>query len=209
MRRFKKPPAYWAASLAAGLLLSTSVAVGQEQTTIRIAIPLEHPSLGSYWGYSAKEGLVHRQIHEPLVDRDPVTNVLVPGLALSWERAEPTIWEFKLREGVTFHDGSPFNAEVAAFGINWTYDPVKAYVVQTLLPDQEYRAEAVDEYTLRVHTGIPDPIYPERAFAVGIPSMEQILERPETYETTPIGTGAYRHRRLSVCRVGPRKLLYS
>jgi peptide/nickel transport system substrate-binding protein len=192
MRYFKISAAYGVISLAAGLLLSTGVAVGQEQSTIRIAIPLEHPSLGSYWGYSAKEGLVHRQVHEPLVDRDPVTNELVPGLALSWEQVEPTIWEFELREGVKFHDGSAFNAEAAAFGINWTYDPEKAYVVQTLLPDQEYRAEPVDEYTLRVHTGIPDPIYPARAFAVGIPSMVQIQERLETYETTPIGTGAYR-----------------
>jgi len=40
---------------------------------------------------------------------------LVPGLATSWRAVEPTIWEFKLREGVQWHDGRPFTAEDVAF----------------------------------------------------------------------------------------------
>lgn len=42
---------------------------------------------------------------------------LIPGLATSWERVSPTTWRFTLREGVTFHDGAPFDAEAAKFSL--------------------------------------------------------------------------------------------
>ena len=61
------------------------------------------------------------QVYEPLIawdltrgDRLPP---LVPGLAESWEvrKDQPTKWVFKLRRNVTFHDGSPFNADAVVF----------------------------------------------------------------------------------------------
>ncbi len=42
---------------------------------------------------------------------------LVPGLATSWERVSPNVWRFQLRDGVTFHDGSAFDAEAAKFSL--------------------------------------------------------------------------------------------
>ncbi|MFN4154380.1 MAG: ABC transporter substrate-binding protein [Paracoccaceae bacterium] len=172
--------------------LAPVVALAQDGSTVRIAIPAETPSMASHWGYAAKEGIILRNIHEPLVDRDPVTNELIPGLAVSWDRIAPTTWEFRLREGVTYHDGSPFNAESAAFGINWTYDPANAYTVAGFLPNREYRAEAVGEYVVHVHTGTPDPIYPARAYSVGLPSMVQLQNDRDAHEVTPVGTGPYR-----------------
>src|SRR5262245_25096697 len=61
------------------------------------------------------------QIYEPLIAWDLTRGdrlaPLVPGLAESWEvrKDAPTKWVFKLRKGVTFHDGSPFNADAVIF----------------------------------------------------------------------------------------------
>lgn len=173
-------------------------AIAQPSGEVRIAISAESPSMGAHWGYAAKEGIVLRNIHEALVDRDPVTNEIVPGLAVSWEMIAPTIWEFRLREGVTFHDGTPFNADSAAFAINWIYNTDNAYTVAGFLPNRDYRAEAVDEYTLHVHTGSPDPIYPSRVFSVGITSKAHLESGLDNYENEAVGTGPYRfdgHRR--------------
>jgi len=52
--------------------------------------------------------------------------------------------------------------------------------------------EAVDEYTIDVSTVDPDPILPLRLYFVTIPSAQAIQDSPETYETTPIGTGPYK-----------------
>jgi peptide/nickel transport system substrate-binding protein len=86
-------------------------------------IPDEFPTLAAPWGYQAQTALVLRNIHEPLLDRDPATGNLIPGLATSWEQIDELTWRFHLREGVTFHDGSPFNAKAAAYAINDTYAP--------------------------------------------------------------------------------------
>src|SRR3990172_11000639 len=45
-------------------------------------------------------------VFDPVVDIDQKMN-LVPGLAVSWSQPSPTTWEFKLRQGVAFHDGTP------------------------------------------------------------------------------------------------------
>ena len=88
---------------------------------IVIAVPSENVSLMSWQAQVEINSPGLRNVFELLVDRDPETNELVPELATSWEQIAPDRWRFYLREGVTYHDGSPFNAESAAFGINWTW----------------------------------------------------------------------------------------
>ena len=61
-------------------------------------------------------------------------------------------------QGVTFHDGDPFNAEVAAFGINYTWSPENDFEIYQFI-GPHITATAVDEYTLDVATESagPDP----------------------------------------------------
>ncbi len=59
------------------------------------------------------------QIFETLVGLEPGTTEIVPELAESWEAsADGLTWTFKLKEGVTFHDGEPFNAEAVCFNFD-------------------------------------------------------------------------------------------
>jgi peptide/nickel transport system substrate-binding protein len=63
------------------------------------------------------------QLFEGLVTLKPGTTEIVPGLATSWEAdAAGTAWTFKLRDGVTFHDGEAFNAEAVCFNFDRWYN---------------------------------------------------------------------------------------
>ena len=61
-------------------------------------------------------------IYDTLISRDSDLH-LEPGLAVSWKAVGPTTWEFKLRPGVRFQDGEPFNAQAVKFSIERGRDP--------------------------------------------------------------------------------------
>lgn len=68
------------------------------------------------------------QVLENLVGVEPGGTELIPGLATEWSSNEDaTVWTLKLREGVTFQDGTPFNAEAAKFNIDRWNDPAFEY----------------------------------------------------------------------------------
>lgn len=127
---------------------------------------------------------------EQLVTRDFSTGEIVPLLAVSWERLDESTIQFQLREGVTFHDGSPFNAEAAAASINYMFTAELASDIGGFI-GAELSAEAVDEFTVNVTTAEPDPILLEKMYFVVISSAQQIQEAEETYATELIGTGPY------------------
>ncbi|HET9026857.1 MAG TPA: ABC transporter substrate-binding protein [Trueperaceae bacterium] len=71
---------------------------------------------------------VTRQIVERLVELAPGDTGLVPGLATSWSaNDDSTQWTFHLREGVFFHDGTPFNAQAAKFNLDRWNDQANPY----------------------------------------------------------------------------------
>ena len=89
----------------------------------RIVISLgAEPSTLEWWNaYSIDGHPILRNVFEALLNRDPATNELVGELAESWEWTDDRTIRFKLREGVTYHNGDPLTAEDAAFGINYTW----------------------------------------------------------------------------------------
>lgn len=171
---------------------ATPQSTGSVDATGSIVVSLaDEPLTLENWNAASAFGhQIIRNVTEALTNRDPVTNELVPELALSWERVDDLTWRFVLREGVTFHNGEAFNAEVAAYGLNYTWDADNGFFVLSMMGPQ-ITAEAVDEYTLDVMTEAPDPILPTRLYFSPIPSMKQIEEDPESAVDHPIGTGPY------------------
>ncbi len=150
----------------------------------------EPQSMQAQVTYKEVNGAGLRNIIEQLTRIDPQTNEVLPMLATSWEQVEPTVWHFKLREGVTFHDGTALNGESAAVSINWLYDPENAFSVREMMGPQ-ITAEAVDENTVAVITAGPDPLLDRRIYLAGITSAKQILEDPAAHDVHPVGTGPY------------------
>ncbi|MEX2374749.1 MAG: ABC transporter substrate-binding protein [Dehalococcoidia bacterium] len=157
---------------------------------LTLVVPEEPRTLASWNAYSNDGHPVLRNVTEALLNRDPETSELVPELATSWEQTSDDTWQFTLREGVTFHDGSEFNAESAAASINYVLSEENAFPMRQFL-GSELEATVVDEYTIDLVTEDPDPILPLRMYFVTIPSAQAIEESPDTYETDPVGTGPY------------------
>ncbi|SFU19087.1 ABC transporter substrate-binding protein [Mesorhizobium sp. YR577] len=109
--------------------------------------------------HAYNEGITHtfnHQIYEPLVARSDIGE-LTPVLAVSWEnlKDQPSIWEFKLRDGVTFHDGTAFEADDVVFSIERAMTDTSN--VRSLLSSID-RVEAVDPLTVRIHTQGVNPL---------------------------------------------------
>jgi peptide/nickel transport system substrate-binding protein len=174
---------------AAGLALTSTGGLLSAQTPeptgkIVLALTVEPDTLENWRAYSTDGHPVIRNVQEALLNRDPVSNELVGELATSWEQTDDVTWRFTLREGVTFHNGEAFNAEVAAHGINYTWSPENNFqIYQYVGPDMN--ATAVDEYTVDVVTEAPDPILPSRLYFSPIPSMRQVQDEPDTLPDNP------------------------
>ena len=129
-----------------------------------------------YWGAMIN-------VLEPLVFTDE-NGTLQPMLAESWTRLDDVTWEFKLREGVKFHNGEPFNAEA----VKYTYDRiVSPDVIQSFMwapteTDGIERVEVVDDYTVRFITPAP--------FGVLVSNMPlTFIMPPEASEGGEFGIG--------------------
>jgi peptide/nickel transport system substrate-binding protein len=71
---------------------------------------------------------VTRQIYETLIDDKPGTFDLTPRLATDWSHnADSTVWTFNLHQGITFQDGTPFNADAVVFNFNRWMDKSNPY----------------------------------------------------------------------------------
>ncbi len=132
-------------------------------------------------------------IFDTLITRRP-DGKLYPSLATEWKRVAPTTWQFKLRQGVKWHNGDAFTAEDARFSIDRTYNPSFKTLVATVYTTVD-RMDVPDPYTLVVHTKKPDPLLPARLAAYGgqiVPKRYVERVGPETFNAQPIGTGPLR-----------------
>lgn len=97
--------------------------------------------------------LLHN-VYDSLVKRSKDLGIEA-GLATEWTQVEPLIWEFKLREGVTFSNGNAFTADDVVF----SFHRAKSGGVKSHLASVD-RIEKVDDYTVRLHTVRTAPVLP-------------------------------------------------
>ena len=141
----------------AALLASTMLIGAASAETIRWARASDSLTLDPH---SQNQGVTHNfshHIYETLVDRD-VEGTLQARLATEWyvKEDDPTVWVFKLREGVTFHDGAAFTAEDVVFSIDRARSD--ASNLKQLHASVE-SVTAVDDLTVEVKMVGPSPLY--------------------------------------------------
>jgi peptide/nickel transport system substrate-binding protein len=116
---------------------------------------------------------------------------LVPALAESWNRVDELTWEFKLRQGVTFHNGEPFTAAAVKFSFDRIQDPATQSVMKAFFNFVK-EVVVVNDSTVRVVTKLPygpAPLALARMFIV--PPKLIADEGAEAFNAAPVGTGPY------------------
>jgi peptide/nickel transport system substrate-binding protein len=143
----------------AAVAVMALVAATADAKTLRWARPQEALTLDPHSQNEGPTTALLAQIYEPLVNRN-MEGKIEPGLATSWavSPTDPNVWVLSIREGVKFHDGTPFTAEDAAFSINRAKSENSNFK-ELLVSIVE--AKAVDAKTLHLRTNGPNPILPQ------------------------------------------------
>jgi ABC-type transport system substrate-binding protein len=169
-------PAAFAGALAlalAGTLLASGSVIAQEKV-LRIGmtaadIPRTHgqPDQGfegnRFTGIPMYDALVHWDL-----SKADGPSVIMPGLATEWSVSptDPTKWIFKLRPGVKFHDGSPFNAAAVVWNVQKVLDQTAPHFDQSQVGVTVSRmpnlvsARVIDDMTVELTTRAPDSFIP-------------------------------------------------
>lgn len=124
-----------------------------EGGTLTLAIPSDAVSMDPHGSNDVPSEQIRDTIYEPLLKQDENFEI-VPVLAEEYEQVDDTTWKFKLREGVTFHDGSEFNAEVVKANIERVKDVAKASPRSFLL-DMVTEVNIIDDYNIELITEYP------------------------------------------------------
>jgi peptide/nickel transport system substrate-binding protein len=142
--------------LAATMLAGTAAFASAE--TMRWARAGDSLTLDPHAQNEGPTSALAHQIMEPLVMRD-MTGAMVPALATEWavSAEDPNVWVFKLREGVTFHDGAAFDSEDAVFSFERAMTPDSDYK-ELLASVKEVKANG--PYEFHIVTDGPNPIMP-------------------------------------------------
>jgi peptide/nickel transport system substrate-binding protein len=179
-----------ATALSFAIVAGSSPAVSQE-STLRVAIPSTLNTLDPAKTKIGEEYIFIFLVYSGLTELTATGEVL-PDLAESWEANDDfSEWTFFLRQGVTFHDGSAFDAEDVRATIERIMDPATASTARVnfqIVDD----IVVVDDHTIRFslsqsYAGFPE-LMGDRHVRI-VPS-----ELSESLAAEPIGTGPYRLR---------------
>ncbi len=161
--------------------------------TVSVGVNREPDMLDPNVGSSRYDDQVHMNIFNTPLYRDADLN-FVPGLVEEWSVDETnTTWTLKLREGVTFHDGTPFNAEALKFNFDRIINPETASKKAAGLLGNP-TTTVVDEYTVEVKFEEPyGPFLDALSTPVmGIVSPASVEEFGADVGRNPVGTGPFK-----------------
>lgn len=180
------------AAVFAVLLAYAAPAIAKD---IKIGLASEPTSIDPHFHNLSPNNSLARHLFDRLVHTDE-NQALVPGLAVSWKPVNDTTWEFKLREGVKWHDGSPFTADDVVFTFTRAVNvPNSPSGFGTYLKGKE--AVKIDDHTVHIKTPNPYPLMPNDMSTFSIVSKKNGEKAStEDYNSgkAAIGTGPFKFK---------------
>jgi len=160
--------------------------------TLRWALPFNAGSLDPMTGRTAGEFAILYTMFDALIDFDPRTLDLKPGLAKSWTFSDPKTLVLELQEGVTFHDGTKFDADAVKFNLDRCRLDQRSNVKADISTVREVTVDAPLRVTL--HLDEPNAALPAvLTDRVGMMlSPTNIKEKGPNVDRVPVGTGPFR-----------------
>ncbi|BDG71721.1 ABC transporter substrate-binding protein [Roseomonas fluvialis] len=188
------------AALSALLAGQTSAQTAGRSTgaALRLALSAGLDRLDPHKTGNGTDHVVLGGIYETLFWRVLATGEMQPRLATGYRLVNSKLWEFTLRQGVRFHDGTPFTADDVKFSI----ERAKEGGSHAIALGNVERVEVVDPFLVRVHTSAPDPTFLLRMQPLGGAGRVHILSKvysesrsAQDVNDNPMGTGPYRMTR--------------
>jgi peptide/nickel transport system substrate-binding protein len=142
-----------ATCLSLGLLAAPAASFAQAPATVRVGLDVDAGTLDPRMARDTSAYRVTDLIYDGLVKLSPDLKAL-PNLATKWENPDPLTWIFTLREGVTFHDGSPFTADDVVFTYQTLLKPEMNAPLRALFTPIA-KVEAVDAKTVKFTLSAP------------------------------------------------------
>ncbi|HEV8339573.1 MAG TPA: ABC transporter substrate-binding protein [bacterium] len=179
--------------LAFAVTSGVPAGAGPAGGVLRIGIDVDAGTLDPRLANDTTARRVIEQVYDGLIELDAQLQPR-PALAESWTQVSPTVWVFRLRRGVRFHDGTPFTAEDVVFTFQTILDPALRAPLRGLVTPIS-KVEAVDEATVRFTLSAPyAPLlrYLDGSQAGGIVSKRAVERLGAQFASNPVGTGAFK-----------------
>ena len=135
---------------------------------------------------------IQSHIYDTLIFND-IDGSYKPSLAVSWKPINKTEWIFRLRKNVKFHNGDPFDSQVAidsilrAKGVGFKRSQMKHYTKGIK------KLSIIDKYSFKINTGKPWPSLPAEIASIRMVPVSYIKKVGNAkFARFPVGTGAYK-----------------
>ena len=180
-------------SLCALLALVAGAALPVDAADLTIGLGADVTALDPHYHNVTPNNNVAAHVFGYLVQRNEKSQ-LEPGLATEWKTVDPLTWEFKLRKGVKFHDGSDFTAADVVASIERVPTVPNSPSPFTAFTKQIREMVVVDPYTIRFKTATPYPLMPSDMTQVVMISKAAAKATTEDFNSgkAAIGTGPYK-----------------
>lgn len=158
------------------------------------------PTLDAHRSNDTTSRDVMRTMLEPLM-YFAEGNVLTPLLAESYEQLDDLTWKFTIRQGINFHDGTPFNAEAVKINFERLLNPTNAFPRADFL-NMIAEVIVIDDYTIHMITEFPFSPLPAQltnyaALMISPAAIEMEQSGGLSVAENPIGTGAFKFDSIS------------
>jgi peptide/nickel transport system substrate-binding protein len=163
-------------------------------TRITYGLTLAPSGIDPHVNASSELGIPLSSVYDTLVYQDPESGEFVPGLAERWEITDDgRTYTFYLKEDVTFHDGTAFDAEAVRFNLERITSPALASQKAAFMLGPYEGSEVVDAHTVRIHLSAPfAPLLDSLSQVyLGMASPAAVEKWGADYQLHQVGSGPF------------------